>query len=470
MRYDPTYQSIKQHAPPPWFNDAKLGIFIHWGLFSVPGWAPTTGDLNNVVATQGWAAWFRHNPYAEWYLNSLKFEDGPTRQFHTQTYGADFSYDQFVPLFNTAVRSWQPDMWADLFQRAGAQYAVLVTKHHDGFCLWPSRHANPFKHGFHAERDLVGELTNAVRQRGLKMGLYYSGGLDWSFKPDLIHDLPSLFAAVPQDAAYAAYADAHWRELIERYAPSVLWNDIGYPAAADLPQLFAHYYNSVADGVINDRFKQASPGDSQAIPDPTAAPSPNEHYDFRTPEYATFDQIMQQKWESTRGIGHSFGYNLNEGPEQYLPLDTLIRMFVDIVSKNGNLLLNIGPLADGTVPAIQRERLEGLGAWLHTNGAAIYGTRPWIRSDGQTADGIEVRFTRKQHTLNAILLDTPDQAMIAIRGVRATPHTTIRLLGSEQSLTWQQQADDLAIVFPDRIAPAPAHTLTITPLPTDAKG
>jgi len=253
-----------------------LVIFVHWGLFSVPGWAPTTGDLDKVVEQQGWSAWFAQNPYAEWYLNSLKFENSPSHQYHTQTYGANTSYDDFVPIFNEAIKNWQPDAWADLFQRAGARYAVLVTKHHDGFLLWPSAHGNPFKSGYQASRDIAGELTEAVRQRGLHMGLYYSCGLDWTFQPDLIHDFPSLFAAIPQDEAYVAYVDAHWRELVARYWPALMWNDIGYPANADLPQLFADYYNAVPDGVINDRFRQAPPGvpsgSSQAAPDPSAAP------------------------------------------------------------------------------------------------------------------------------------------------------------------------------------------------------
>ncbi len=227
MRYDPSYESLKGHAVPDWFHNAKLGIFIHWGLFSVPGWAPTTGDLDKVVEQQGWGAWFAQNPYAEWYLNSIKFAHSPSRHYHTQTYGADASYDDFVPMFNDAIKNWQPDAWADLFLRAGARYAVLVTKHHDGFLLWPSAHGNPFKPGYQASRDIAGELAEAIRQRGLEMGLYYSGGLDWTFKPDLIHDFPSLFGAIPQDEAYVAYADAHWRELIERYLHSLIWFDIG---------------------------------------------------------------------------------------------------------------------------------------------------------------------------------------------------------------------------------------------------
>src|SRR6185503_4313076 len=127
-------------------------------------------------------------------------------------------------------------------------------------------------------------------------------------------------------------------------------------------------------------------------------PPTAEHSDFTTPEYARYDHIVEKKWEATRGIGHSFGYNQNEGPEDYLSVDTLVRMFVDIVSKNGNLLLDIGPMADGTIPQLQRDRLVGLGTWLETNGEAIFDTRPWLRAEGTasaTSTTIPVRFTQK---------------------------------------------------------------------------
>ena len=165
MQYEPNYESLKQHPVPEWFHDAKLGIFIHWGLFSVPAWAPPAGDLNEIIEREGPEAWFSKNPYAEWYMNSLRFQNGPTRQHHAETYGEDFAYDAFASMFNEAIAQWQPEPWAKLFAQIGARYVVLVTKHHDGFLLWPSDHPNPFKQGYQSTRDLVGELTSAVREQ-----------------------------------------------------------------------------------------------------------------------------------------------------------------------------------------------------------------------------------------------------------------------------------------------------------------
>ena len=136
---------------------------------------------------------------------------------------------------------------------------VFVAKHHDGFLLWPSRHPNPRIAGYQVSRDVIGELADAVRRRGMRFGLYYSGGLDWAWDDSLITDIPSMFRCIGQSPEYVEYVDAHWRELIERYRPDILWGDIGYPAAADLERLFADYYNAVPDGLINDRFAQELP-------------------------------------------------------------------------------------------------------------------------------------------------------------------------------------------------------------------
>ena len=140
-RYEPTWESISQHQAPEWFQDAKLGIFIHWGLYSVPGWATPTGELGKVDRN----VWFKNNPYAEWYLNTLKIEGSPTEEYHAKTYGTDFGYLDFIPIFNEQVKGWNPDEWAELFREVGARYVVLTSKHHDGFTLWPSREKIPIE-------------------------------------------------------------------------------------------------------------------------------------------------------------------------------------------------------------------------------------------------------------------------------------------------------------------------------------
>ncbi|MBC7812690.1 MAG: alpha-L-fucosidase [Burkholderiales bacterium] len=464
MIYKATFESVKEHRVPQWFHDAKLGIFVHWGLYSVPAWAPTSGDIDKQVAAEGWEAWFANNAYAEWYLNTLRIDDTPTRRHHIATYGEDFSYDDFAPIFNQAVQQWKPDEWADLFQKVGARYVVLTTKHHDGFLLWPSALAKPYKRGrYAAERDLVGELTEAVRKRNMHMGLYYSGGLDWSFNETPIRDIVDLPENIVQTADFVQYADAHWRELIVRYEPSILWNDIGYPAAADVPQLFADYYNTITDGVVNDRWRQRKP-DRQRGTDEKIVPPPVPHCDFTTPEYASYDQIVEKKWEATRGIGHSFGYNQNEGPQDYLSVEELVRSFADIVSKNGNLLLDVGPMADGTIPELQRQRLLGLGKWLDVNGDAIFGTRPWLTAEGKTNDNIPVRYTQKDGALYSILLDTPRSQQVTLHKLRASEAAVITLLGADTALEWTQQDDNLTVSLPT-LNNSPAHTLKISPAP-----
>ncbi|MCS7219811.1 MAG: alpha-L-fucosidase [Anaerolineae bacterium] len=458
MPYKPTWESVRAHPVPDWFHNAKLGIFIHWGLYSVPAWAPLAGELSEVLAGGDWERWFTNNPYAEWYMNSIRIPGSPSHQHHVTTYGPEFEYADFAPMFQQAVEKWDPNAWADLFRRVGARYVVLTTKHHDGFLLWPSRQPNPFREGYFSRRDLVGELTAAVRASGMRMGLYYSGGLDWTFNPTVIRRLADIPIAVPQSAEYVAYANGHWRELIERYEPSILWNDIAYPAAADLPALFADYYNRIPDGLVNDRFTQRF----ELGPEGFALP---DHYDFRTPEYTSFREITPFKWEATRGIGASFGYNQNEGPAQYLSVEALVHLLVDIVSKNGNLLLNVGPMADGTIPDLQKERLLGLGQWLDVNGEAIFDTRPWVKAEATTPDGVPVRFTQKGDVLYAILLGTPQDRQVVIPGLQAQANTGITLLGNDSPLAWRQEDEGLAITLSAGWPTSPAHALKITPLP-----
>jgi len=447
-----TPESLHQRTVPDWFHDAKLGIFIHWGLYSVPAWALPTGELGKV----DWDVWFAQNPYAEWYMNSMRIEGGVTQRHHIETYGPDFHYEDFIPLFNDAIQAWDPGAMADLFREAGARYAVLTTKHHDGFLLWPSATPNPFRKEYHAARDLVGELTEAVRTREMYMGLYYSGGIDWTFNKTVIQSLADIQDAVPQGDEYVAYANAHWQELIARYKPSVMWNDIAYPAAADLNELFAHYYNSVPEGVINDRFTQRFEFSEGQI-------AGSQHSDFRTPEYTSYDHIVEKKWEATRGIGYSFGYNQNEGPENYLSVQELVHSFVDIVSKNGNLLLNVGPMADGTIPALQRERLEGLGTWLHVNGEAIYGTRPWTHADGKTADGTEVRYTQKEEALYAIVLGQRQGDRVHIVDLPVPDGVTVTLLGKDEPAPWEREGDGITVSLPGKPRESVAYALRLHP-------
>jgi len=448
-----------ERPTPGWYDDAKLGLFVHWGLYSVPGWAPRSGTLDQVPSGLGWRAWFRDNAYAEWYANSLKIPGSPTRAYHRATYG-DASYEDFAPAFNEAIRAWDPAAWAEAFKQAGAGYVVLTTKHHDGFRLWPSRVPHPTRGDFHAARDLVGELAEAVRGVGLRFGTYYSGGIDWSVNPQPVADLPDLGATVIQDPAYVAYADAHWRELIDRYGTAILWNDIAYPRRSELRTIVDDFYRRIPDGLVNDRFQDLPPGG-----DVFRGATPLVPPDILTPEYASFAEIRTEKWETTRGIGASFGFNRAEDEADFITSDELIRLFVDVVSKNGNLLLNVGPRADGSIQDGQLARLRALGAWLAVNGEAVYGTRPWRAAEGTTDAGIPVRFTRKGDALYAILLGQPGPGPLVLNALRPAPGTTAVLLGAPAPLSVEPAGDALRIVVPDALPAAPAHAIRFAPAP-----
>jgi alpha-L-fucosidase len=291
QRFEPTLESLARHEVPGWYHDAKLGIFVHWGLYSVPAWATPIGKPGDV----DWPTWFKNNAYAEWYSHTLRIPGSPTRHHHDRTYGRGFGYYDFARDFDRESARWNPDVTARLIRRSGAKYVVLTAKHSDGYLLWPS--ATPSPHlptgGQMAARDLVGDMAAAVRKEGLRFGVYYSGGIDWSFKP-VLWDGPAPGRSSPGDGsggrAVRAYARGHLRELITRYRPSIIWNDIGFPKGRETLQIIADYYNATPDGVIDDRWSV-------------------DIGDFTTPEYQQYDTITTRKWESTRGLGYSFGYN-----------------------------------------------------------------------------------------------------------------------------------------------------------------
>ncbi|MHA2038171.1 MAG: alpha-L-fucosidase, partial [Promethearchaeota archaeon] len=396
MKYTADKESLRKHNVPEWYNDAKLGIFIHWGLFSVPAFAVTGMNIVESSEKRSVEEYFKNNPYAEWYLNTLRIPDSPTQNYHKETYGDDFFYDDFAPIFNECIKNWIPKEWAKLFKKIGAKYVVLTTKHCDGFLLWPSEYPNPNKEDYIASRDIVGELTDAVKKEGLKMGFYYSSAWDWSFNTFPIKDILSFNKHYVQSLKYTNYVSNHWYELMDKYSPTILWSDMGYPAGKNPYKIFADFYNKFPEGVVNDRWNQWIPDEGKF--------RLTRHKDFTTPEYQVFKEIKKRKWETCRGIGNSFGYNQFESEEDYMSAEELIFLLIDIVSKNGNLLLNVGPTADGKIPEIQEMRLLDLGEWLDVNGEAIFGTRPWKRAEGITTEDIPIRFTQKEEIIYAILM------------------------------------------------------------------
>ena len=397
------WRSIDERPLPAWYDDAKFGIFIHWGLYSVPAWGPKRDTVN----TSGEA-------YAEWYGSAVRRPGSQYEAFHKQVYGDRTRYEDFVAGFGAEL--YDPNAWASLFRDAGARYVVLTAKHHDAFCLWPSPHRwnwNSVDVG--PGRDLYGELDQAVRAQGLRMGAYYSL-LEW-YNP--------LYLADP--AAYArTQMVPQMRQLVETYSPSVLFTDGEWEHRSEVwdSRTFLDWLYSASpvggEIVVNDRWGKETRG---------------RHGGYFTTEYGEVgygpDGValplkLDRKWEENRGIGTSFGYNRNETLHDYLSERELIYLLVDTVSRGGNLLLNVGPTADGRIPVIMEERLRQLGDWLRINGEAIYGTRSWHTH----GEGEAVRYTVSGDTLYVHCLRWPGRELnLSAEGLPSAAEA--RLLGWE---------------------------------------
>ncbi|MBS1873705.1 MAG: alpha-L-fucosidase [Acidobacteria bacterium] len=451
--YQPTWESIDKRPTPAWFTDAKFGIFIHWGVYSVPSYAPVIpGKL----------------AYAEWYWNAMtQGKTNPkanaiqtgTWAYHQKQYGADFPYQDFAPQFKAEL--FDPDHWADVFARSGAKYVALTSKHHEGFALWPSKEAsaawgrpwNAVETG--PKRDLLGDLTDSVRRKGLRMGIYYSL-YEW-YNPLYLSDKPR-------------YVKEHmfpqFKDVVTRYKPSIIFSDGEWEMnSADWrsPELLAWLYNESPckdEVVIDDRWGK----DTR-----------HKHGGYWTTEYTPGMSGMEHPWEESRGMGFSYGYNRAERLEHYHSGRELTLMLVDLVSRGGNLLLDIGPAADGTIPVVMEERLIQIGDWLKVNGEAIYGTKPWktsrqwssgevpktdynaefetaydvtklaAKGEGGKAS-IEAFFTSKGKDVFAILPRWPGRTFVVkdIAGVKA-----VSLVGAGGSLKFKPAAGGVIVTLPE---------------------
>ncbi len=455
------WDSLKGYQVPPWYLDAKFGIFIHWGVYSVPAFGN------------------------EWYPRNMYRQGTPEFEHHLATYGPHtrFGYKDFIPMFQ--AEKFDPDAWADLFQRAGAKYVVPVAEHHDGFAMYDCSFSQWTAVKMGPRRDLIGELAAAIRRQGLIFGLsshraehwwFMNGGMqfDSDVQDPRLYDFygPAQPDGTQPDAEYLDDWLVRTCELVDRYRPQLVWFDwwIEQPVFKPYLQKFAaFYYNRGAQwgqGVVIN-YKH------EAYPDGTAV------LDI---ERGQLGDIRPLFWQTDTSVSkNSWGYITHH---EYKPVDWIIHDLADIVSKNGCLLLNIGPRPDGTIPEPEEQMLLEIGQWLAINGEAIYGTRPWkVFGEGPTqvvagsfADtkrsaftSEDVRFTTKGDVLYAIVLAWPESGQVTIRslgensGLWERGISQVELLGSPVPLRWTRDARGLTIELPPQKPCQHAFVFRISP-------
>ena len=436
--YEPTWESLDKRPVPMWYKQGKFGIFIHWGVYSVPAWC-TKGN------------------YAEWYQYGLQNSDTARQQYHKRNYG-NSTYYQLADRFKADL--YNPTEWAELFEKSGATYIVLTSKHHDGYTLWPSAEANK-TWGFPwnaqdvgPQRDLLGELFTAVKKTSVHAGMYYSL-YEW-FNPLWLKDKPQ-------------YVEKHMmpqmKELIAKYQPDVFWTDGDWDATAETwksKEFLSWLYNE-------------SPVKSRVVTiDRWGSGVRFNHGGVYSPEYQPNLDFEDHYWEESRGLGYSYGYNREEDAWDYASTQALVLHLVDKVSRGGNFLLDIGPDEHGKIPPIMQERLLQMGEWLKINGEAIYNSSRWKYpcqwSEGQrdyvskSGDYIlklttepdsgyavkEVFFTynEEKNSTYAIFPQYPDNGKLLLKNLPITNNTVVTLLATGQPLTWKLSGRDVVIELP----------------------
>ncbi len=412
MIYENNWESLNKRPVPKWFGDAKFGIFIHWGIYSVP-------------------AYTAKGEYAEWYCERLKNPNNPNhpvKQFHNRVYSSNTKYEDFAAMFKAEL--FDAKEWADLFKRSGAKYINFVSKHHDGYCMYPSEYAwnwNSMDIGPH--RDFCMELRDALEGTGVKFGVYHSV-YEWT-NPMILKD--------PEEYA-VKHLHPMLKELVEKYQPWTLFTDGEWEHPSSTwhsTEFLTWLYNesSVKDFIVpNDRWGKETRGHLGG--------NFTTEYGYIEGNRKIEDVILDRPFEECRGIGKSFGLNRIETTEDYMTAKELLVTLCDLVSKGGNFLLNIGPNADGTIPVIMEERLLQMGQWLEVNGDAIYGTEIYTK---EKQDG--TYYTKKGDKIYAILSKFPFGAAVLDK-VPYSPTLKAKLLSHPAKIEVRENNSKAELVFP----------------------
>lgn len=441
--YRPNWESIKKnYRTPLWFVDAKFGIMMHWGLYAVPA------------------------KQSEWYATHM-YNNPDIIKWHREKFGPQdkFGYKDFIPMFK--AEKFDPDAWAELFRKSGAKYVIPTAEHHDGFALWDSKLTRWDAKDMGPHRDLIGDLAKAVRRKGLKFGVSNHRMENWSFMypkdPKNAGDLfdpayadfygppqPLLAgqdhmsgAGAPQSEEFLEEWLARNQELIDKYQPDLLWFDNGINDRGLDPiklRLAAYYYNRAAQW--NKQVSLSTKGDAYLY---------GTIKDFERQSRAP-KEITNFVWEVDDPVLYRFGYT--EG-SPIVDAKTVITRLIENTSKNGGLLLNISPKADGTIPDDQTKLLLEIGKWLQVNGEGIYETRPWTKfGEGEKA-APQFRFTSKKSVIYAFALAgvAADSVSIASFSNKAigTKVTSVELLGRKGVLKFKQQAGALVVDLPQNV-------------------
>ena len=482
--FEPNWNSLATHITPQWFKDAKFGIYTHWGPYSVPSFG-----FNG--------SWYPHFMYGQFDTGELsgKSKDRVKKmkayhKHHVETYGdpSDFGYKEFIPMFT--AEKFDAEEWADLFRKAGAQYAGPVAEHHDGFAMWDSKVTKWNAANMGPKRDIVGQLEKAYRKQGMKFIATFHHSYNWWFFPTYdkrfdcsdpafagLYSRPHAEGEMP-DNEYLDIWYEKIKEVIDGYEPDLLWFDFGLGRIKETHQkkMMAYYYNKEAlwDRELAITFKTL--GEAMNVPPMTG---------IADIEVGKMTYLTHNTWLSDTNIDTGTGWTYVKDLGYKSP-ERLIHNLVDRVSKNGHLLLNVGPRPDGSIPAQARRLLLEMGSWLEVNGEAIYGTTPWFRSgEGPTKvnksgdhfneanevrfTASDIRFTTKGHDIFAICLGIPgDQIRIeSLRRKYADEIEAVSVLGSDRTLNYRMDGDGMLIDVPEEVTGKYATVFKITCKPAD---